>query len=189
VRRGSFKVSASSPIQIDPMDFLVIEWFMLQNPKKSFTKRRPQLPGQEHPGLGISILVYEILYWVARRMKADGVILVPNYLHTGIFYSRQFLFLNPEKQGLILTIKKHLLRKYDLDQLTWASAEGQLMDIDKAKPFIWEPAPMAIPVSSKLRDYFHSRNYNEITRSIRDETRLKISSDYKKNYNSAWEAM
>ena len=189
MRRGSFNISNIIPDRAKPMEFLIIEWFMLQNPVKPFSKRRPQLPGQDHPGLGISTLVYEILYWIGRRIKADGVILVPNYLHTGIFYSRQFLFLDPKKQGLIFACNKLFQKKYKLDQLTWASAEGQLIDLNQGKPHIWNPTPMSIPISPRLKDYFHSGQYNEITKNIKESTRLQITHGYKKHYNPDWKAI
>ncbi len=189
MRRGFLNISRIDTDRTEPMEFLIIEWFMLQNPIKQFSKRRPQLPGQDHPGLGISALIYEILYWVGRRMKADGVVLVPNYLHTGLFYSRQFLFLDPKKQGLIFACNRLVQRKYKLDQLTWASAEGQLIDLDNAKPIIWEPTPMSIPISPRLKDYFYSRQYNEITKNIKDSANLQIVRGYKKQYDPEWKAI
>ena len=38
----------------DPVyDMVVIEWLSSQNPSKEFSTERPQLPGQERPGLGV----------------------------------------------------------------------------------------------------------------------------------------
>jgi acetoin utilization deacetylase AcuC-like enzyme len=35
------------------LELVAIEWLLLQNPRESFSERRPRLPGQEHPGLGL----------------------------------------------------------------------------------------------------------------------------------------
>ena len=170
------------------LDLILVEWLLLQQPEKSFSRYRPQLPGQEHPGLGIGQLVYETLYWAARRDGADGVLLIPNYLHTGLFYGRQFLFTDPALEGLIYYIEKYLLRKYKLDQLTWACSEGQLIDKRSGEIFKWQPAPMLMPVSPILKDYFSSPEYSRLVQENRKEYRLFINHDYQKNYDRHWRA-
>jgi len=106
MRRSTFKTPPIDELKYPPADLLVIEWFLLQNPLKKFTRRRPQLPGQDYPGLGISDIIFEIFYWMAKRIRADGVVLVPNYLHTGIFYGRRFMFINPINQGTLFALDK-----------------------------------------------------------------------------------
>ncbi len=170
------------------LDLIIVEWLLLQYPKKSFSRFRPQLPGQEYPGLGIGQLVYETLYWAARRDGADGVLLIPNYLHTGLFYGRQFLFIDPVQEGLLYYIEKELLRKNKLDQLSWACSEGQIIDKTSNQLFQWKPAPMIMPVSLHLKDYFNSPAYSRITQTSRKQYRLKIKKGYRKRYTSNWQA-
>jgi hypothetical protein len=189
LRRGPLNIPAEGNIFVPALDCLIVEWFMLQHPFKNFSRKRPQLPGQDYPGLGISTLVYELLYWTGRRLQVDGVVLVPNYLHTGIFYGRQLLFLNPFRQGMLYSLSKLLHKQVNLDQLTWACAEGQLIDKTNNKSYIWSPAPMAIPVSSTLRDYFHSHSYNEIVRTSKESNAFEINSGYHKRYTPIWETL
>ena len=170
------------------LDLILVEWLLLQQPEKSFSRYRPQLPGQEHPGLGIGQLVYETLYWAARRDGADGVLIIPNYLHTGLFYGRQFLFTDPALEGLIYYIEKYLLRKYKLDQLTWACSEGQLIEKRSGEIFEWQPAPMLMPVSPILKDYFSSPEYSRLVQESRQEYRLFINHDYQKKYDHQWKS-
>jgi len=179
------KTSMDFPNVDRPYTLLLVEWFLLQHPLKSFSRKRPQLPGQNHPGLGISELIFELFYWTARRLEVDGVVLVPNFLHTGLLYGRQFLFIDPVRQGELYSLDK--IRKYhSLDQLSWACAEGQLIDVKKQDRYLWVPAPMVLPVSRKLKDYFHRHNYVETVRQTKNTFRVKINKGYKKSYSSSW---
>jgi len=169
-------------------EYIIVEWILLQHPLKPFTRRRPQLPGQDHPGLGISDLVFELWYWTARRLHIDGVILIPNYLHTGLFYGRYCLFLDPVKQGQLVVLEKARSTRLPLHQLSWACAEGQLIDWDQKKPYLWEPAPMALPVSKKLKDYFHTKDYVHATRQVKQSFHVRINPGYQKHFDSHWRA-
>ncbi len=189
MRRSTFKTPTLDGKNYPPADLLVIEWFLLQNPLKKFSRRRPQLPGQDFSGLGISNIIFEIFFWMAKRLKADGVVLVPNYLHTGIFYGRRFLFINPARQGALFAIDKIRNVRYPLNQLSWACAEGQLIDKRTDSVFIWKPAPMILPVSKLAREYFGSDIYISKTKSSQKKLDLKINKGYKKLFNSNWEAI
>ncbi len=190
-RRGYFTFPELNGCQdIHPnLDLIIIEWLLLQHPTKPFSRFRPQLPGQEFPGLGIGQLVYETLYWAARRSGTDGVLLVPNYLHTGLFYGRQFLFIDPVQQGLLYYIEKNLRRKCRLDQLSWACTEGQILDQTSQQVFHWKPAPMLMPVSYRLKDYFNSPKYSSIMQSSRRQQQLRINQGYRKQYTKHWQVV
>ena len=161
----------------------------MENPLKIFNRRRPQLPGQDFPGLGISNIIFEVFYWTAKRLRVDGVVLVPNYLHTGLFYGRRFMFINPNKQGTLFAIDKIKNIKYSLNQLSWACAEGQLIDRKTDSVFIWKPAPMILPVSKLAREYFGSEIYINKTKLSQKKFDFKINRGYKKQFNSNWRAI
>lgn len=190
-RKGKFNFPRLPGLPATPgrLDLIIIEWLLLQHPLKEFSRFRPQLPGQEHPGLGIGQLIYETLYWTARRSRADGVLVIPNYLHTGLFYGRQFLFIDPVRQGLLQYIEKELLRKHRLDQVTWACSEGQLVDVAGGTVFQWEPAPMLLPVSLELKDYFSSPEYTRRVHRQRYQYQLELRKDYRKRFNGQWKAV
>ncbi len=189
MRRSTFESPLLGDIKYPPADLLVIEWFLLQNPLKKFARKRPQLPGQDYPGLGISNIIFEIFYWMAKRLKADGVVLVPNYLHTGIFYGRRFMFINPQKQGTLFAIDKIRTIKYSLNQLSWACAEGQLINKKTDSIFLWKPAPMMLPVSRLAREYFGSELYINKAKTSQNKLDLKINRGYKKQFDSKWKAI
>lgn len=189
VRQGNFngypKVNLPNPTA-PPSNMLVVEWLLLQNPRKTFTRKKPQLPGQDYPGLGLSHLAFELLYWTARRLKLDGVILVPNFLHTGMFYSRQLQFFNPQHQGILQAINKYLKTGVRLDQLSWGCAEGQLINLRKQEVFEWKPSPMVMPVTRNWKDYFHSQMYLRQVKNIERENQFQLNTGYEKKYNNDW---
>ena len=189
MRRSTFKSPPLGDKKYPPADLLVIEWFLLQNPLKNFARRREQLPGQDYPGLGISNIIFEIFYWMAKRLKADGVVLVPNYLHTGIFYGRRFMFVNPREQGALFALDKMRSVKYSLNQLSWACTEGQLIDRNSDSVFLWKPAPMVLPVSRLAREYFGSDIYINKAKFAQNKLDLKINRGYKKQFDSKWKAI
>jgi len=189
MRRSTFKSPPLGDKKYPPADLLVIEWFLLQNPLKIFNRRRPQLPGQDYPGLGISDIIFEIFYWMAKRLKTDGVVLVPNYLHTGIFYGRRFMFINPRKQGTLFALDKLRKVRYSLNQLSWACTEGQLIDRNLDSAFLWKPAPMVLPVSRLAREYFGSDIYINEAKTAQNKLDFKINRGYKKQFDSKWKAI
>lgn len=189
MRRSTFNTPSLDENKYPPADLLVIEWLLLQNPLKRFTHKRSQLPGQDFPGLGISNIIFEIFFWMAKRLGADGVVLVPNYLHTGIFYGRRFLFIKPRRQGTLFAIDKLRNIKYSLNQLSWASTEGQLINRKTDSAFIWKPAPMILPVSKIAREYFGSEIYTNNVKSHQKKVDLRINKGYKKLFNSNWRAI
>lgn len=65
----------------DKYTITVIEWLCMQDPKRSFIEDRPQLPGQEHPGLKIGKKVVNLLLDLAKK---HGEI----YVHAHLYANR-----------------------------------------------------------------------------------------------------
>ena len=188
MRRSTFKTPSLEGKEYPPADLIVVEWFMLQNPIKKFSRRRPQLPGQDYPGLGVSSIVFEIFYWMAKRLESDGIVIVPNYLHTGIFYGRRFVFVDPNKQGIITAFDKMRSPILSLNQLSLACAEGQLINKSQDSIFLWKPAPMMMPVSRLSIEYFGSEPFLKTVRIAQNKANFKINSNYKKEFDSNWKS-
>ena len=77
------------------INILIIEWLSMQNPTIGFDGTKPQLPGQEHPGLGVGRIVEKMLITVAERRKRGGLLNIPEYFHNAYLYSPPFHFVNP----------------------------------------------------------------------------------------------
>jgi acetoin utilization deacetylase AcuC-like enzyme len=143
----------------DDLEFLSVEWLLLQNPTIDFTMGRPRLPGQEHPGLGLAQEVQELLVQVCHRLKLDGLIHCPSHYHMARVGVPRFRFFDPEKQERFLAIQE-VLSGYDLVVATTAVDEGALRHGD-GSALVWDPAEFVLPVSDRLRDYFDSASYRE----------------------------
>src|SRR5438477_4929021 len=56
---------------------LYVHWIALRNPRARFSAERPQLPGQEVPGLGLSREVLELISRMAARLGLEGLAFRP----------------------------------------------------------------------------------------------------------------
>ena len=159
------------------VDSLYIDWLMMQNPYKEFRPQKPALPGQKYPGLRIGAHVLEILFHVAKRIKLDCLANSPNYLHTAVLFSKEFMFIDPAVQAISEASKSYLLRRYSLWTVAWASVHGAILHLDSNEAFKWKSSPMVLPISKKMKQYFNSRWYKKSYREAKDKFRVKIDLD------------
>ncbi|NQV15782.1 hypothetical protein HQ531_10030 [bacterium] len=159
---------------------LMIEWLMLQNPKAKFTHRRPRLPGQEYPGLGLGDELMALFTLMGRHLQVEGIINIPEHFHTGLLFSKRFLFLSPHMQAHMTQAAHDLWKKYRLSMIAWAGATGAIVHRESGEPFDWQPRKQIIPLQSQLRQYFKSAVYQGIAADLSaspvyfiDEIKLK----------------
>jgi len=169
-------------------DILIIEWILLQNPIDLFSRQRPQLPGQQYPGLNMTSEAFEILYWIGRRTRGDGVLVVPNYLHSAHIYTRDFFFVNPRYQALITAIQQNLLKQKRLDQVAWAGDEEKIFNRKNNSYLKWKPSEMILPVSRSMNDYFYSTYYRSQVSKFQNDFDFVLDKDYKKHFTKDWRA-
>lgn len=120
---------------------LVIEWMILQNYKKKFSKEYLPLPGQTHPGLGVARLTFEILLRLAKRVDIDFVVASPEQFHLGVFYAFYFKFTNPKDHQMM----QDLLRQFapiSINALSWLVFKGLLYSADAQEHLLWSPGQM-----------------------------------------------
>src|SRR6185436_3277465 len=59
-------------------ELLFVNWLSLRNPRAHFSQKRPQLPGQEVPGLGLAQEANQLLALMAERLGLAGVAFRPS---------------------------------------------------------------------------------------------------------------
>lgn len=162
------------------LNVLMIEWLLLQNPKGRFTHRKSRLPGQEYPGLGLGDELMALFTLMGRNLQVEGIVNVPEHFHTGLLFSKRFLFLSPHMQAQVTQVAHDLWKKYRLSMIAWAGATNAIIHQESGEPFEWQPRKQIIPLQSQLRQYFKSDLYQDIASDLSksaiygiDEIKLK----------------
>jgi hypothetical protein len=157
------------------LEFLHVEWLMMQNPYKAFRRDRPPLPGQKAPSLGVGMHMLQILLHLAKKANTHGLLNSPNYLHTAIFFSRAFHFYDPKVEAFIQTVKYQLLPHYSHYTLSWADEYGALQHTRNHRAITWRPTTMIAPITMEAKRYFYSRNYRKQVRKHRRKFHITVN--------------
>ena len=105
------------------VEVLYVHWLSLRNPRAQFSDRRPRLPGQEVPGLGLAREAGTMLARMAVRLGFGGVVYRPAFFHTAYAARHEFAFIDPERQGRFEALVRDLAN-VPLLEATIAVAEG-----------------------------------------------------------------
>ncbi len=119
--------------------FLFVNWLSLRNPRAKFSPQRPQLPGQEVPGLGLAREVSQMLGLMAKRLVLDGVAFRPSWYHMAFAARHMARFATPQRQGRFEALMRDL-KGLPLLEATHALAEGKVQLNGAA--YTWEPDEM-----------------------------------------------
>ena len=116
-----------------------VHWLTLRHPAATFGGARPPLPGQEVPGLGLSLEAVELLARAAERTGAEGVAFRPSFLHTAWSPGVVTRFVDPAREARFEALIRDLghLGRYELSVLL---QQGRVC-LD-GRPYAWEPDPM-----------------------------------------------
>ncbi len=139
---------------------LTIDWLSMQNPGAEFTPRRPRLPGQKHPGLGMSIIAVELLMITCWRLKLAGLVNFPGHFHNAFLFSKIFYYLDPDAQAKYLAVKK-AFKSFPLDKLSWGIDWGCVKDLNKNETFTWIVSEQLVPVDERLKKLFTGKKYKK----------------------------
>jgi acetoin utilization deacetylase AcuC-like enzyme len=118
---------------------LYVHWLALRNPRARFAPERPQLPGQDVPGLGLSREIAELLVRMAARLGLDGIAFRPAAYHLAFRGRATLRFVDPARQGRFEALVE-ALEHLPLVDATRAVAEGRIR-LD-GKPYQWETDEM-----------------------------------------------
>lgn len=123
--------------------YLFVNWLSLRNPRAQFSALRPQLPGQEVPGLGLAREMTQLLGLMAKRLMLDGVAFRPSWYHMAWAARHNARFIDAGRQGRFEALMRDLATMSLLDA-TRAVAEGRVRL--NGEPYTWEPGEMVYRV-------------------------------------------
>lgn len=145
--------------EIIPYEMINIEWLSARNPRRhEFDEKRPQLPGQTNPGLGILKYCFNLLHLLAEEICKDGFLDIPDHMHGAIMYSRKFKFFDPVHEAIIRAVIRDL-RNYSISDISWGIITGAIIERYSGKPQVYDPCEQVHYVSRRLKKYFHSDKY------------------------------
>jgi len=120
---------------------LYVHWLTMRNPIAHFSPARPQLPGQEVPGLGLSRELSEMLALMARRLDCAAVVIRPAHYQMAFKARGELAFIDPGRQGRFEALVRDL-SGVPLLEAAEAVSHGQVL-LD-GKPYLWEADEMAL---------------------------------------------
>ena len=178
LRKKSFtaKPIFNSSVTGETFTLIVIEWLTLQNPMANFTPHRPQLPGQNYPGLRIGRKVLVIFINMCIRLKTDGLLNIPEHYHNAAFYSRNFSYFNPQTEGHFQAIRRDL-GHLGLYKLSWAIEWECLIETTSGEYWKWFTDEQILPVSKKMENYFDSPDYKKQVKKAMDSVQFTIDEE------------
>ena len=139
-----------------PWRLLFIEWLLLQNPRK--IPKRPLLPGQEYPGLGILDKVVGMLLMACERLGFDGLAFHPSAYHMASIARSSAVFLDPVEQGRFAAASA-ALEGVELGRASTLVQRGLLKNSESGEPFVWSAELMVAPLSAGLNELLDSESY------------------------------
>jgi hypothetical protein len=126
--------------RIRGVEILFVHWLSLRNPLARFSDLRPQLPGQEVPGLGLAREAGTLLSRMAIRTGLAGVAFRPSHFHLSYTARHDFAFVEPARQGRFEAMVRDLAF-LPLLEATHAVADGRVLL--NGLPYLWEADEMA----------------------------------------------
>ncbi len=142
------------------MEVIAVEWLLLQNPREVFSDRRPRLPGQQHPGLG---LLRDFMGWLVVVCEAhglDGIYFVAAHYHVAVQSRRLVRPVQPADEARLRAIGA-ALAGIPLSEATAAVEQGRLVDARTGRGASWEPVATVLPVSERLRALVEGPEYEQ----------------------------
>jgi hypothetical protein len=129
---------------------VVVDWLLMQNPRRAFSTQRPRLPGQKHPGTGLGRAVGQLLVLLCRRIGRAGLLTVPEHFHLAELYRRAgYRALSADDDGMLsdlLTATDHL----SFAQRAWAVERGCVKDADDDAVVPYAPHARLLPIEDAL---------------------------------------
>ncbi len=132
---------------------LVVEWLAMQNPRGHFTRARPRLPGQTHPGAGLGRAMHNILVIMAERTAREAILNVPEHFHLAALYLRAGYRSATLERELELKAVLEATERLPFAAAAWAVERGFVLEDDGVAPRPWryQPEELVLPISGHFR--------------------------------------
>ena len=160
LRVGPFETDApfAKGLRGERFPMLFIQWLRLQDPSRRYSRERPALPGQDHPGLGVGREVVKMFLGMAERLKLGGIVSCPEFAHNAVLYEAVFRFFDPAAQGRFEALMA-AATQWTLAELTWGVESGCVIDEATGESVAWSREEMICPTSRLLREHLASADY------------------------------
>ncbi len=158
---------------LGPLPMIMVDWLMLQNPKKTFNAERPALPEQRHPGLGLLATLIPIIVETAGETGRAGILDTPEHYHGALFYSRFYRFFNPDMEGRFLAMQRDLAA-FPLHAISRCIHHDCLRNAATGRYEQWAPGEQILPVSQELMRYFGHPRYMDIRDAAYQNNRYEL---------------
>ena len=88
-------------LDLEGFDVLYVHWLELRDPQARFSPTRPELPGQEVPGLGLAREIGELLWLMSQRLGTLGLAFRPAWFHLAYAARTRFRFARHRAPGTV----------------------------------------------------------------------------------------
>ncbi len=164
VRESLFKPKKTFVKNIDlskGFSTLTIEWLSLQSPKESFSKDKPRLPSQIHPGLGGLRNIQEMLFTLTSSIEREAILDIPEHYHGAVIYSKIYSFFSPIDGGKLRAMMRDF-KDSPLADVSYAVSYGCLINKMTGEHELMRPSEQVYPISKRLQEYVTCSEYQKI---------------------------
>jgi hypothetical protein len=152
---------------------LQIDWLTMQNPRATFTKARPRLPGQRFPGGGLGRAMHNILIIMATRIGRDALVAVPQRFHLARLYHRAGYRFARDDDNRALEEVAAALRQVHFAAGAWAVERGFVTRVSTGEAFVYQPREMLLPLGVGLKEVL-----KDVASSLRTTFEATIAPTY-----------
>lgn len=135
-----------------------IEYVYLQNPLAQFDERRPRLPNQLYPGLGVGKEFLAMLKVAAQQHDRELLVNKPESFHNALIYHLQGMrYVAPHFQAFLEILLEDLGGDIATNMATvaWAVHEGRLR-FHGTCVMHWPLWDQVLPISERVIAFVHS---------------------------------
>jgi acetoin utilization deacetylase AcuC-like enzyme len=127
-------------------EVLYVHWLTLRDAAREL---ECGLPGQEHPGLGMSKEFGELLRRMAERLRLAGVVFTPSWYHLAYLARDRAEFIDSARQGRFEALQRDLAG-VELREASQAICDGRVLM--NGAPYTWEPSDMVTWLDGRSGD-------------------------------------